>query len=334
MRYMSSILRNATRLDSDKLNILVGPTHEAYEENLCKTGHNFYAFQHNHFKTWNSKYRPLPSNYILLDKTKDINQIPLNVDIDLVLSANKFGQFQILSDVANKLGVPLLSIEHTLPFPAWSQQQLQNCRNMRGKFNLFISEYSINAWGWEDKNDTGIVHHAIDSEIFKPSDVERELVCLSVVNDWINRDWCCGFNIWKNIVQKYKLPVKVLGDTPGLSVPASSTQELAENYQKSRVFLNTSTISPVPTVLLEAMSSECAVVSTATCMIPDIIVNGVNGFISNNEDELGNYCKLLLQDKELAEKMGKAARQTVLERFNLDQFLNTWNNSFQRTLNW
>lgn len=325
---MSSILRNATRKDNEKLNILVGPTHEAYETNLAKSGHNFYALQNAHFKKWNSKFRVPPDNYTLLGQ-----KIPLNLDFDLVLSANKFGQFQVLEGIAKQCGLPLLSIEHTLPAPWWDENRLNECRNMRGKYNLFISEYSINAWGWQSKDDTGVVRHAIDTDNFCPADMQRENVCLSVVNDWINRDWCCGFNIWKSIIDKYKLPTKVLGDTPGLSIPASSTEELIKTYQTSRVFLNTSTVSPIPTVLLEAMSCGCAVVSTENCMIPEVITNGVNGFMSNDVDELGNYCKLLLEDEELAKRMGEAARQTIIEKFNLEQFLSTWNDAFYKVIN-
>ena len=55
------------------------------------------------------------------------------------------------------------------------------------------------------------------------------------------------------------------------STPAESVADLVNEYCSSKVFLNTSTVSPIPTTLLEAMSCGSAVVSTATCMIPEII---------------------------------------------------------------
>ena len=102
-------------------------------------------------------------------------------------------------------------------------------------------------------------------------------------------------------------------------------------YNSAKVFLNTSTISPVPTSLLEAMSCGSAVVSTATCMIPEIIENGVNGFISNDEEELKSYIKTLLEDDELRSKMGTAARETVLNNFSEEKFINNWNKTFDKT---
>ena len=76
------------------------------------------------------------------------------------------------------------------------------------------------------------------------------------------------------------------------------------------------------------MSCGCAVVTTATCMIPEIIDHGRNGFMSNDEDELRGYCKQLLEDEELRNKMGAEARATILAQFSEDKFIQNWNEIF------
>ena len=91
------------------------------------------------------------------------------------------------------------------------------------------------------------------------------------------------------------------------------------------MFLNTSTLSPVPTTLLEAMSCGCAIVSTATCMIPEIITHGENGMISNDEHELTSYINMLMKDHSLRKKLGTAARKTILSRFSEEEFIRKWN---------
>ena len=326
------ILRQSCRDENKPLNILTFPTHERYETNLAKTGHNFYAFRAEGIKDWNPIYSLLPENYTLLDPNQGMEQIPRHVDFDIVLSQNKAGQFQLAKQFSELMHVPLLSLEHTLPFPQWDEEILGNMRSMRGHFNVFISEYSYNAWGWKVENDTGVVHHGIDTEQFKPdSSIEREDHALSVVNDWVNRDWCCGFRIWQNVIED--LPNRVVGDTPGLSEPSKTTEDLVKEYQSSRIFLNTSTISPVPTALLEAMACGCAIVSTSTCMIPEIIDNEVNGFISNDPKQLKQYVIDLLNDEDLAIEMGKKARETVLKKFSLESFIKTWNKVFGMTSN-
>jgi glycosyltransferase involved in cell wall biosynthesis len=322
---VGSITRAATRRPDEPLNILTFPTHEAYESGLAKTGHNFYAVRAQGIKDWNRAYRPLPPNYVLLNPSRGDKQLPPDVDFDLVLSQNKFGQYQLAHQLSRRLHLPLVSLEHTLPVPAWSPAQRQALKEMRGHLNLFISEYSIGQWGWDAADPSvRVIKHGIETDTFSPNDMlcDRKPHLLSVVNDWVNRDWCCGFNLWREATKD--LPVHVVGATPGLSEPAKSVADLVMKYRSSLVFLNTSLISPVPTALLEAMACGCAVVSTAGCMIPEVIEHGVNGFMSNDPKELASYCQLLLKNPDLAKAMGAAARETIIERFSLGRFVKDW----------
>ena len=50
----------------DRYTILTFPTHERYETQLCKTGHDFYAFTSTDQKKWDTAYAELPDNYYLL----------------------------------------------------------------------------------------------------------------------------------------------------------------------------------------------------------------------------------------------------------------------------
>jgi hypothetical protein len=343
---MTSIIRQATRAKDEPLNILTFPTHERYETGLCMTGHNFYAYRAEGIKDWNTSYGTIPDNYILLNPQLGFEQIPDYVEFDLVLSQNKFGQFQLAHPISQHMQVPLVSLEHTLPVPNWTPAIRHELANMRGDMNVFISEYSIDQWRWQANNDTAIIHHMVDTDVFCPMpqifelgqlEVEMETMLqprhphiLSVVNDWINREWCCNFKGWQRITKD--LPVRVIGDTPGLSKPAPTITALVNEYQQSLIFLNTSTISPVPTALLEAMACGCACVSTATCMIPEIIEDGVNGFISNDEKVLRERCMLLLKDPELARNLGHNARKTIEQNFHQNKFINSWNTIFRSVL--
>jgi glycosyltransferase involved in cell wall biosynthesis len=249
-----------------------------------------------------------------------------------VWSQNKFGQFTVAQQIANQLQVPLISLEHTLPMPDWNDTQLFSHRQMRGDINIFISAYSRERWGWKE-DEAEVIHHGIDTHTFAPADVEREDWAFSCVNDWINRDYCCGFAIWQEITgwpNQERIPTRVLGDTKGLSRVARDTAELVEHYQKCGVFLNTSTVSPIPTTVLEAMSCGCPVVSTDNCMIPEVVEHGKSGFLSNNPDQLRSYCQQLIKDKDMAKEMGANARKTIEEHFTLEVFLQKWDEVFRR----
>lgn len=325
---VSTITRQATRKPDEPLNILTFPTHERYESNLVLTGHNFYSYRGPNIKGWNNKYAPVPPNYILLDPQLGFEQVPINIDIDIVLSQNKFGQFQIASQVARKLQAPLISLEHTLPVPNWPVGQRHTLANMRGTHNVFISRFSIKEWGFqEDDPSVHVIRHAVNTDIFTEGSWDnREPYCLSVVNDWVNRDWCCGFNFWRQATNE--LPVRVVGDTPGLSKPAASPEELAGEYHRAMIFVNTSLISPVPMALLEAMSCGCAVISTNTCMIPEFIINGQNGILVNNPADMKAEIERLLKNPEECKRLGQNAARTIRNNFGLDNFVTNWNDIF------
>ena len=321
----------------DKYNILLCPTHERYESNLSLTNHNFFAWRGSGIKDWEVKYARVPKNYHLLayydyqsklpEEVDLLSTIPIDIDIDFCLSANKFGQFQVLSRIAKMLQVPLVSIEHTMPYDRWSSQYIDEITKMKGDINIFISEFSKDKWRWNDKYE--IIHHGIDTELFKPDpNVEREKRILSVVNDWINRDEPCGFSIWRKVTQG--LPVYPIGDTPGLSKPAPHIRALVRAYQSSLIFINTSRFSPIPTSLLEAMSCGCIVVTTDNCVMSSLIVQGYNGLKADNEYGLRILLEQVLENPEKFMHLGVNARKTILEKYSLGRFLQNWNNVFDK----
>jgi glycosyltransferase involved in cell wall biosynthesis len=304
-------------------NILTFPTHERYESQLAKTGHNFYSFNIKDGKKWNREQITPPENYHILPEGYICEYIPY----DFILVQSKFWQYQVAQQINQTLMLPIIVLEHTLPTPQTiSEQNIQIMKKMVGDINIFISEYSQKEWNIEAASN--VIHHGIDTNTFKPLDLDKENTILTVANNFVNRDYCLNYSGWKRVTNG--LPVKLIGDTKGLSVSASSTDELVEEYNKCAVYFNSSTISPIPTSLLEAMSCGCAIVSTATCMIPEIIQNGINGFISNDEEELKGYIKILLEDENLRKKIGNEARNTILEKFSQDTFINQWNNVFNK----
>lgn len=321
---VKSIIDLANTAKKTKYRILTIPTHERYETQLCKTGHEFFALNIDNQKKWNVDQCAVPENYHILPK----NELASYFNYDFILSQSKFGQFQIFQQVNQSLGLPIISLEHTLPlYGVQNEDQIIAMQQMIGNVNVFISEFSQRSWNIGV--DSHVIHHGIDTNTFTSTGSTKEDYILSVANDFINRDYCLNFSGWNRITDG--LPRKVVGDTKGLSEPARSTVELVNEYNKCAVFFNSSTLSPIPTSLLEAMSCGCAVVSTATCMIPHIIQNGVNGFISNDENELRDHLKELLQNVSLREQIGQKARETILELFSEDKFITNWNKLFEET---
>lgn len=305
----------------EKYNILTFPTHERYESQLCKTGHNFYSFTTQNFKHWNKDQTEVPVNYHILPDS----QIAGYLNYDFILVQSKFWQYQVAQQINQQLSLPIICLEHTLPTPqTMNKSNIEEMRKMNGDVNVFISEFSKKAWDMSGF----VIHHGIDSKTFSPNDTEKKSTVLTVANDFVNRDYCLNYSGWKRVTDG--MNTKLVGDTKGLSEPAKSVEDLVNEYNSCSVYFNSSTLSPIPTSLLEAMSCGCAVVSTATCMIPEIIKNGENGYISNDENQLKKYINNILTDESLRKTLGQNARKTVTEMFSEDKFVNEWNKLFDK----
>jgi hypothetical protein len=277
-----------------------------------------------HVKDWNSAYATLPGNYTLLDPALGERQLPPDVDFDLVLSQNKFGQFQLLAPIAAALHLPLLTVEHTLPHPSWSPSRLAHLKGMRGHRNVFISEFSRLAWGWPEDSAL-VVRHGVDTDVFSPGLGSKSVGVLSVVNDFATpeRLWCCGFDFWREAVQG--LPWTHLGSDPnGWSRPAASVADLVDHYRSCEVFVDTASASPIPTVVLEAMACGAVVVSRGNAMVPDVITHGVDGFICDTPAKMRKQLKEILADPGVYREVGARARQTIVSRFSLERFVSDW----------
>jgi glycosyltransferase involved in cell wall biosynthesis len=336
---LCSIIREAKRKRDEPLNILTFVAHERYEPSLCETGHNFYSVITEETRYWHEEYAPIPKNYSIF---RDAVPHSIINGIDLIISHNPFVHIPLAHNLG--LQVPTINIFHTMPTPDWDNQNLPP--NAKSMFDwctehVYISEFNKYSWGY-DRGE--VILHGIDTELFKPgnkgprtSDKGREAFyrlprVLTVANDYINRDWCLGFGIWNAIANE--LPMFPVGDTPGLSKPAPSLDAMIEMYQDSLVFLNTSTASPIPMSLLEAMACGCACVSAATCLIPDVIEDGVNGFLCppHKPEMFKDRCKYLLDNPDTAMEMGLRARDTIKDMFGLDRFVKEWNDLIWRVV--
>ena len=71
--------------------------------------------------------------------------------------------------------------------------------------------------------------------------------------------------------------------------------------------------------LLEAMSSECAIVASRTPPVEEVIEDEENGLLFDffSPDELCDTVCRVLDDPERRRHLGKTARQTILERYDL-----------------
>ena len=75
--------------------------------------------------------------------------------------------------------------------------------------------------------------------------------------------------------------------------------------------------------LLEAMSSQAPVVGSATAPVEEVITDGLNGLLIDffSPLQLAQAIDRLLRDQSLAARLGFKARQTILDRYSLNECL-------------
>lgn len=73
--------------------------------------------------------------------------------------------------------------------------------------------------------------------------------------------------------------------------------------------------------ILEGMASGCAVIASETGAIPELIDDGVNGYLvaPGSVDQIADKLELLSKCPELRKKLGREARRTVVDRFSLQR---------------
>ena len=68
---------------------------------------------------------------------------------------------------------------------------------------------------------------------------------------------------------------------------------------------------------LQYMALEIASIMSPVGVNTSIVQDGVNGFLAGSQQEWKDKLILLIEDKELRVKLGKAGKQTIEERFSV-----------------
>jgi glycosyltransferase involved in cell wall biosynthesis len=103
--------------------------------------------------------------------------------------------------------------------------------------------------------------------------------------------------------------VKFLGYVPDDKLPRL--------YSASDIFVLPAIYENFPFAILEAQSTGLPVISTNVGGIPEFLVDGKNGFLINPRDitQLTQKLLTLLQNPNLAKKMGECGRRMIKEKF-------------------
>lgn len=114
--------------------------------------------------------------------------------------------------------------------------------------------------------------------------------------------------------KKLNVIVKYLG--------AKYNGEKNKELLSSDIFVHPTREDAFPLVILEAMQAGLPIISTYEGAIPEIIDDGITGFIvdKNSPEQIAEKLEVLIKKPELRKQMGEAGRKKFLENYTIEKF--------------
>jgi hypothetical protein len=294
------------------LKILKYPWHIGHDYELCKLDAQYF-FLADTSRSWATQQRPVPANLRFVSSlaTPETDLMILHVDQWILNEPAKLRLFQHWRD---RYRGPKVVINHGCNLvDGCSSAAMRDlvgdlpvvCNSTTAKklWALPNSRYvrhgmSPDEWPATDYSD----HRAVVIQAF---DVDRHpeyrnaggvaAVEKSVALTWVGRD-----------------------------IRFTNFADYRDFLSHASIYFNPSHASPNPRTRTEAMLCGMTVVTTDSHGESDYIDHGVNGYVSNDLDELAECLRELLADRRLAERVGRAGRETARELFSSDAFLERW----------
>jgi len=281
---------------------------------------------------WDEAMRPLPPKARLL-RPADLN--PARQPYHCMIAHN----LTDLLDMKNLAGPRLLVLHETLDGAILEQKSAIPAEELRGAVRKYtqmtgthvvaVSELKRKSWGLCDN--VAMCCAAPEDYPAWRGDLERGL---RITNHFLRRPRVL---LWDFHHAAFgDLPVTLVGHNPELSgvSPAANWTDLKEILSHHRFYIHTADPrfeDGFNMATLEAMAAGLPVLGNRHPTSP--IINGVNGFLSDDPAELRGHALRLLADRELAARLGAGARETIRRQFSPKRFADEFGRSLSAAAN-
>ncbi len=233
-------------------------------------------------------------------------------------------QYEILSEEQRSL--PRIYIEHDPPreVPTDTKHPMDEPDALLVHVTYF-NELMYN----NNRTPTTVVPHGVivDESVKYTGEIEKGIV---VINNLHKRGRRLGIDVFDRV--RKEIPLDIVGiaaDQVG-GLGEINNRELSAFTARYRFFFNPIRYTSLGLAVCEAMMIGCPIVGLATTEMPDTITNDYSGYVSTNVNFLIDRMKLLLRDPEKAMQLSRGARETALEKFNIDRFVQDWMHVFEQ----
>lgn len=317
-----------------KIKILTFNCHESYVYSLSRIGYNWDVIDNlpgRYTFSWDTSIRLVPDNVRLISLDECLKR---GNKYHCIIAHN----VNDLLDVKTISAPKILVIHVSLTGYIQQEGSVANAENMRLVLRTYldkikgltvsVSPMKQKTWGVSGP----IIPFFIDSDYFH-SYTGVQPFGLRVVNQISSKDILLDWSSYLLISDGF--PVKLVGYNPDIHgvESAKNIEELRRFYQNYRFYIHTAKYDyedGYNLASLEAMATGMPIVCNLHPSSP--IIDGVNGFMSDDMDELRERIKELLKDRDLAIDLGRAARETVLDGHSLSNFVNRWRDAIDEAI--
>lgn len=307
----------------DQPGVLVVPMHPGLQYHFARVGLPTAILGHwDQFRYW----RPRPANVRNLLPRFEPEQLRYGID-DYRRLLDELGdrmgdcavawlhfpwQVKLYGDDRRLPKIYFAAKEDELPEESWAE--------LLDRSDFTVASYYPRTTQWiADRFGVQVpeIELGIDAEEY--GDWTGEDACiLTVIHSWKDRGW--HHHLYAETVRGLDA---VHVDHLDPRQPPVDYPELRALFRRSRVYLHDGEREYTIT-LIEALMTGMPVVSFALPGIEAYVEHGLNGFVAAGAAEAREYCRLLLDDADLARRMGVASRAKALARHDERRWRADW----------
>lgn len=308
-----------------RLNILIWHIHGSYLDAITTLDHNWYLPVKGGPDGYGGRRYSSPPHVYEVDWDE-----VRNLDLDLIIFQSPRNyledQYEVLTPRQREL--PRIYLEHNTPRP----HPVETEHVVDDPQVLLVHVTQFNRLMWDNRRTpTAVIDHSvqIDPSIRYTGTLGRGI---TMVNAPHRRARIAGLDLF--LEARCQVPLDICGIDTELvggfgDIKYFRLHRFLSDY---RFLYSPMRYTSLPLAVVEAMTIGMPIVALATTELPSVIENGVNGFLSNDPDELIEGMRWLIAHPKEAQRMGHEARRVAEKRFSLERFQRDWNAAFERAV--
>ncbi len=308
MNPLRNILRSVTMEADTQLNLLVAPFNGFFEQMLQDAGHKVTLLP-------NIKY---PCDTSLIGDMKilnDPNYVGVAETFDAVICNDRVVQYEMCMNIASAYHIPLIVVEHYNPTGMLHPDDLATLKEMQ-KYNAYVatSQNILNDWEIEGEP----IPYGISDKL----PIDKSELILAIGN-----------------FQPLELNhLRHLGGTNKMFIVNLNTpnqldrKTLSDLYSKADIFVSLTPHNFCSIPMLEAMSHGCAVISNNLSVLNGTL-DASNAMLCDDSQQFKHAINALRSNVKMREMLGRNARTTIHNRYNLELFASRWDSLLRTTIN-